>query len=689
MNKMYRMVSLALMLLLVITMVSPTASMAVDTTVDLKTAESFAILAGSAITNTGPTLIEGDVGLHAGTSFTGQDQAIVTGDVFLSDTDGVALQAKNDMLAAYNEAMQLPTISIGAELGGQTMTPGIYGYASAMGLTGTLTLDGGGNPDSIFIFKAGSTLTTASGSKIVLTNGANFKNIYWLVEDSVTLGTNSVFAGNILAHESITATTGADIQGKLFAYIGAVTLDSNRITNVTTSALTVIKVVEGDTTGITMPTFEINITGPEGFIGNQTLVHNQSYTWNNLEPGIYNITENHLNLDNNWAVIGEVEVEVQETLRKTVTITNRYSSTGFGSLTVDKNVNGDTSNITLPAFSITLTGPGTFSETRDFASNTPYTWENLIPGTYTITENRTGLSSRWAVVSPVEVQVIGNDTHAATITNTYTPRVDSTPVDSTPVDSSPVVSPLGTLTVEKIVGGDQAGMTQQAFEIMVTGPGNFSETKSFVHNEVFTWSNLVPGDYTITENRNSLGDGWTVSGEGVVTVNANQTHSAVITNIYTTPIVTIPDDTTPIDVPVVDLTNGSLTVQKIVTGNTTGIALPAFEITVTGPEGFVTSKTLAHNESFTWVNLIPGEYNITENRTGLNSRWSVSGEGDADVVANQATMVTITNNYRNVVGIPQTGQTTDYSMAMTLGAIALILAGAGVLSVKTRKKYNA
>jgi LPXTG-motif cell wall-anchored protein len=200
---------------------------------------------------------------------------------------------------------------------------------------------------------------------------------------------------------------------------------------------------------------------------------------------------------------------------------------------------------------------------------------------------------------------------------------------------------------------------------------------------------LVPGDYEVTENRNSLGDGWTVSGEGVVTVNANQAHSATITNVYTTPVVTIPDDTTPVDVPVVEVTNGTLTVRKIVTGDTSGMTLPAFEITVTGPEGFTTTKTFVHNESFTWVNLVPGEYTITENKTGLNSRWAVSGEGAAQVVANQTTMTTITNNYRNVVGIPQTSQNTDYGTAMALGMIALMLAGAGVLSAKTRKKYRA
>lgn len=572
--------------------------MAAENSVDLGTAEFFALLAGSTITTTGTTIINGDVGLHPGTVFSGQDTAVVNGEVHLANA--VALQAKNDMLAAYDEAV-LRTITdpVGAELANNTMTAGVYGADSELQITGTLTLDGQNNPDAVFIFKAGSTLTTASDSKIVLINGADYNNIFWLVGTSATLGTNSEFAGNILAKESITVTTGAEIQGKLMAYIGAITLDSNEITNVTTSALTVIKVVEGDTTGITLPTFEITVTGPEGFVATRNFVHNESYTWNNLVPGVYNIVENRTRLNSRWAVAGEGDVEVLESKRKSVTITN-----------------------------------------------------------------------------------------------TYTPRVDSTPVDSapidiTPVDSSPVVSAYGTLTVGKIVGGDPAGMSLQTFEIMVTGPGNFSETKSFVHNEVFTWSNLVPGDYTVTENRNSLGDGWIVSGEGVVTVNANQAHSATITNVYSTPVITIPVDTTPIDVPAVEVTNGTLTVRKIVTGDTSGMTLPEFEITVTGPEGFTTTKTFVHNESFTWVNLVPGEYTITENKTGLNSRWAVSGEGAAQVVANQTTMTTITNNYRNVVGIPQTSQNTDYGTAMALGMIALMLAGAGVLSAKTRKKYRA
>jgi len=684
------MVSLALLLLLMITMVTPSASMAVANSVNLKTAESFALLADSTITiagTTASTVIDGDVGLHPGDEFTGQENAIVNGTVHLADA--VALQAKNDMKAAYDEAVLRPTNTIGAELGGKIMSPGVYGSATELGLTGTLTLDGQNNPDAIFIFKAGSSLTTISGSKIKLINGANFKNIFWLVGSSATLGTNSEFSGNILAMESITVTTGADVHGKLFAFNGAVTLDNNQITNVTTSALTVIKVVEGDTTGITMPLFNITVTGPEGFEETEDFVPGVPFTWTDLIPGKYTITENRVDLNNKWAVVSPVDVQLMANQPEEVEITNTYNSLGFSSLKVSKYVNGDTSGITMPAFSITLTGPLGYTNPVSIVENGSYTFNNLLPGTYTVTENRTGLNSRWAVVSPVDVQVVADQAHTATITNTYTPRVDSTPVDITPVDSSPVVSAYGTLTVGKIVGGDPAGMSLQTFEIMVTGPGNFSETKSFVHNEVFTWSNLVPGDYEVTENRNSLGDGWTVSGEGVVTVNANQAHSATITNVYTTPVVTIPDDTTPVDVPVVEVTNGTLTVRKIVTGDTSGMTLPAFEITVTGPEGFTTTKTFVHNESFTWVNLVPGEYTITENKTGLNSRWAVSGEGAAQVVANQTTMTTITNNYRNVVGIPQTSQNTDYGTAMALGMIALMLAGAGVLSAKTRKKYRA
>ena len=203
--------------------------------VELGTTSSFAVLAGSTITNTGPTTISGDaggdVGLYPGTAFTGQADVTMSGAVHLADS--VAIAAKDDLVTAYNDAAgRTPVTTIPTELGGTTLTPGIY--ASTDGtfqITGTLTLDAQGDPNGVFIFKTASTLITASNSKVSIINSARYCRIFWQVGSSATLGTNSNFVGHIFALTSITANTGATVQGQLLARNGAVTLDTNTITN--------------------------------------------------------------------------------------------------------------------------------------------------------------------------------------------------------------------------------------------------------------------------------------------------------------------------------------------------------------------------------------------------------------------------------------------------------------------------
>src|SRR5665647_2644044 len=170
-----RLMPLLLTLLLVVMMAvsaMPAVSMAAQPAVDLGTTESFAVLAGSAITNTGPTTINGDVGMHPGTAFTGQANVTMNGALHL--TDAVASGAKDDLVTAYNDAAgRTPVTRISTELGGTTLTPGTYDSASGtFGITGTLTLDAQGDPDGIFVFKTASTLITASASSVSLINGA-------------------------------------------------------------------------------------------------------------------------------------------------------------------------------------------------------------------------------------------------------------------------------------------------------------------------------------------------------------------------------------------------------------------------------------------------------------------------------------------------------------------------------------
>jgi hypothetical protein len=222
---------LLLTLLLAVMVAVPAMSMAAQPPVNLGTAGSYAVLAGETITNTGSTTIYGDVGLFAGTSFPGQSSVILHGAYHLGD--GEALAAKNALIAAYDDAAgRIPVTTIATELGGKTLTPGVYvSNSGTWQITGTLTLDAKGDPNAVFVFKAASTLVTASGSRVRTVNGGRFCRVYWQVTSSATLGTNSIFVGHIFALTSIQAETGATVQGQLLARNGSVTLDTNTITN--------------------------------------------------------------------------------------------------------------------------------------------------------------------------------------------------------------------------------------------------------------------------------------------------------------------------------------------------------------------------------------------------------------------------------------------------------------------------
>jgi len=200
--------------------------MATATAPSLGTAASFAILGGSGITNTGATVIDGGIGSYPTTTITGFLPGTVNGTNHAGD--GVTQEAKTDLGTAYDNAAGQTPVIVPTELGGTTLTPGVYkSAAGTFGITGKLTLNGDAN--AVWIFQMASTLTTASGSSVVMTGGASNCNVFWQVGSSATLGTNSTFVGNILALTSITLTTGARVSGRALARNGAVTLDTNRV----------------------------------------------------------------------------------------------------------------------------------------------------------------------------------------------------------------------------------------------------------------------------------------------------------------------------------------------------------------------------------------------------------------------------------------------------------------------------
>ena len=199
----------------------------------LGTATNFAVLGGSTVTN-GASVLNGNLGLYPGTSITGMGSIVYIGASAMHNSDAVAQQAQTDAASAYLAFQSLPyTIDLtGHNLGGLTLTPGVYRFTSSAQLTGLLTLDALGNPNSQFVFQIGTTLTTASASNVTVINGTQGTGVYFQVGSSATLGTGSTFVGNILASKSITLTTNAKIEcGRALADVGAVTLDTNVISN--------------------------------------------------------------------------------------------------------------------------------------------------------------------------------------------------------------------------------------------------------------------------------------------------------------------------------------------------------------------------------------------------------------------------------------------------------------------------
>jgi len=210
------------------TLLFASSAMAATTSVNLRSAAPFSVLAGSTVTNTGPTTISSDLGLSPGSSVTGAPHVIGATHI----DDAVAIAAKKDLTTAYNDAASRASNgSAGTDLAGKVFPPGVRTAGSSLLLSsGTVTLNAEGNPNAVFIFQIGSTLTTASNTTVSLINGAQACNVFWQVGSSATLGTGTAFVGTIMAQASITANTAATVRGRLLAQTGAVTLDSNAIT---------------------------------------------------------------------------------------------------------------------------------------------------------------------------------------------------------------------------------------------------------------------------------------------------------------------------------------------------------------------------------------------------------------------------------------------------------------------------
>ena len=246
--------------------------------VNLGTTAAFAVMAGSTVTNTGPSSLAGDLGLYPGTAITGFPPGKLTSGTVYVAPSGVAKQAQADLATAYNDAAgRTPATTVSADLGGQTLAPGVYKASSSIGLTGTVTLDGQNNLSSVFVFQAGSTLITATSSTVKLIDGAQACNVFWQVGSSATLGTTTTFVGSVLALTSATLDTGAVVDGRILARNGAVTLDDNTITSPTcATAATTTTLKATTTTTIARPT--TSTTSPRRSTTTTTVAHRSTTT---------------------------------------------------------------------------------------------------------------------------------------------------------------------------------------------------------------------------------------------------------------------------------------------------------------------------------------------------------------------------------------------------------------------------
>jgi type VI secretion system secreted protein VgrG len=254
------------------------AALAATATVNLGTSAAYAVLAGSTITNTGPTSIGGDIGLSPGTAVTGFPPGSQTSGT-MNVTNAAALGAENDLItASVDAAGRTPFTTVTGDLGGTTLVGGVYQSASSMALTGSVTLNGAGDPNTVWIFQAGTTLTTASASHVVLENDAQACNVFWQVGSSATLGTTTNFAGTIMATQSITLDTNATVNGRVLALNGAVTMDTNTIdvstcslaASPTTTSTTVAGATTTTTTAATAPVTTTTDTATNGTVGTPT-----------------------------------------------------------------------------------------------------------------------------------------------------------------------------------------------------------------------------------------------------------------------------------------------------------------------------------------------------------------------------------------------------------------------------------
>jgi uncharacterized repeat protein (TIGR01451 family) len=620
-----RFVPLLVILSLLAMLVIPPMSMAASTNwVDLHTATDFAVMAGSTITNTGSSVIKGNIGLSPGSAVTGFPPGNEPTGAMYIDNAG-AIQAQTDLLTAYNDAAaQTPAVDLtGQDLGLLApLTPGVYNFSSSAQLTGRLTLDGQNQTDPIFVFQIGSTLTTAVSSEVYLENGATPCRVFWQVGSSATLGVNSIFRGTIMANTSITANTGVTVHGRLLAMNAAVTLDTDTITDAicsdhedipavgpasSTATLTVVKLVDNTAGGTEAPSdFNLYVTS-SGVAVTDPLPGSEAGTAYILPPGTYAVDENASTGYTESSVPSDVVLGAGDAA--TITITNTYTPTAVpGSstaiLNVVKTVAGgsevpaDFSLYVKNSSGVDVAGPAAGAA----SPGTPYT---LAAGTYVVGEVASaGYTASYGSTDPASIggsiTLIPGEDATVTITNTYTPTGGGG--GTSPI--RPMIKVIKTPNPTALTGPGSV-----TFTYTVTNPGTVTLSGVSVTDTPLGPATYVSGDvnhdnlleptetwiYTITTNLDATttntatatGSANGLTATNIASVTVVVTSPAVITPVITPPAVTPPVVVTPVaPVSSVPVAASPVVTQTVKGGQmpktSTPFSIPMYELLLLG-----------------------------------------------------------------------------------------------------------
>ena len=501
-------------------------------TIDLGTADTFAVLAGSAVTNTGPSTVQGDVGVSPGSAVTGFPPGSVT-DGTIHVADAVATQAKSDLTTAYNEAAgRALTVNLtGQDLGGLTLTPGVYFFASSAQMTGTLTLDAQGDPNAEFVFQIGSTLTTASNSSVVMINGGDPCDVYWQVGSSATLGTTTAFVGHILALTSITLNTGATLDGSALARNGAVTLDNNiiSIAGCMTGSISGLKFNDLNGDGVQQPG-ELGLSGISVFLdannnglldageSNTVTDGTGNYHFTNLFAGTYRVRE-----------VPQAGILQTSPNPPAITLTTNQTVTGvdFGDFTLttingakfqDTNGNGvrNAGEQGLQGFTIFLdaNNNGAFDAGERFTTtdaNGNYGFSNVGPGTFIVRE----------VQQAGFTQTTANPANIVTSSGTNVGGVDF----GNFIPSFQLVTISGTKFLDadsnSIRNVGEQGLQGFTIYLDANTNGTFDAGERFTITDAngnYSFANVGPGTFTVREVQQAGFTQTTVNPANIVTI---------------------------------------------------------------------------------------------------------------------------------------------------------------------------